>query len=142
MWQVQTSKPVSFIKLTPITNEYYSHMSMRVGFILSDPNVEIPESSYSMFTATGSNGCWNNDLIGTGHCRPLLDSVQGWSARNNNKEDYMVIKIPEGTIIEQIGTQGRTALLCSLRGGGCRVLCVCLCTLGMCERDTYDLGNV
>ena len=117
-------------------------MSMRVGFILSDPNVEIPESSYSMFTATGSNGCWNNDLIGTGHCRPLLDSVQGWSARNNNKEDYMVIKIPEGTTIEQIGTQGRTALLCSLRGGGCRVLCVCLCTLGMCERDTYDLGNV
>lgn len=113
-------------------------MSMRVGFILSDPNVEIPESSYSMFTATGSNGCYGNDRIGTGHCRPLLDSVQGWSARNNNKGDYMVIKIPEGTTIKQIGTQGRTTRLCSLRSV-CVVSCVSVCVHWACARDVRTM---
>jgi len=48
---------------------------------------------------------WNNDAIGTGHARSMIDSEQAWSAKTNQAGEWMQLDLGEektviGTVIQ------------------------------------------
>ena len=50
---------------------------------------------------------FDNDAVGTGHARSMLDSDQAWSAAQNTVGQYMTISIGSAQTVAGVVTQGR-----------------------------------
>lgn len=50
---------------------------------------------------------WGNNVIGTGHARSALDSVQAWSSRWNSFRHWMQLDLGASVTVSGVVTQGR-----------------------------------
>ena len=50
---------------------------------------------------------WSNNRIGTGHARSTINSPQAWSAKYNNKRQYMTLDLRSTKKVVGVRTQGR-----------------------------------
>ncbi len=72
-------------------------------FSLADVEVVNPAESARSYSSV-----WDNNAVGTGHARSMLDSAQGWSALTNSVGQYMTISLGSVQTVTGVVTQGRT----------------------------------
>ena len=50
---------------------------------------------------------WNNDAVGDGHARSMLDSPQAWSSKNNSVGEWVQMHLGSAKTVLGVVTQGR-----------------------------------
>ena len=91
-----------YVRLYPRTAVL--HMSMRADVLLCNPFIaDTPEENRKYSTI------YDGEAIGTGHARSKIDSVQAWSARNSDVNQWMQLdlgyaRLVAGTVIQPRAT--------------------------------------
>ena len=64
--------------------------------------INLPEENRSY------SSVWDNDSIGTGHARSMINSLRSWSAGTNNTDQYAILDLETPTSILGVVIQGRS----------------------------------
>jgi hypothetical protein len=72
------------------------------AFFGADVEVVNPAESARSYSSV-----WDNNAVGTGHARSMLDSAQGWSASTSTVGQYMTISLGSVQTVTGVVTQGR-----------------------------------
>ncbi len=72
------------------------------AFFGADVEVVNPAESARSYSSV-----WDNNAVGTGHARSMLDSAQAWSALTSTVGQYMTISLGSVQTVTGVVTQGR-----------------------------------
>jgi len=114
--QLLFDKPIvaRFVRITPIAVN--GHPSARWDALLSADQTSLVAAQPKNIRANPLisqyifSSCWGGDAPNSGHCRPQIDSPQGWSSREGN--GWMIIDLKEAKKVSGVMTQGRNADSC------------------------------
>ena len=101
IWQLfKNTISARYIRFYPVS--WNSHISMRAGVLNREEKILNPPESARSYSSV-----WDNNRIGTAHARSKLDSPQAWSARRNDRNQWMTIDLGSTQDVRGVVTQGR-----------------------------------
>ena len=90
-----------YIRIYP--QSWNKHISLRFDVYVNN-NIQSNNENTRTYSSI-----WNNDAIGTGHARSMLNSVQGWSAGKNSIGEWTQINLGSNKSVNGIKILKRTS---------------------------------